>query len=876
MKASRQTIYLKDYQATPFEIEHVDLNFELFAEHTDVVSQLTVKRRKGAPQGPLVLNGRKLEFQNALVDGRELKSSEYTVSPDELTIPNLPEAFTLEIRNRIYPHLNTELEGLYISEGMYCTQCEATGFRSITYFYDRPDVMATYKVRICADKDQNPILLSNGNFLTKGSAPGGRHWNVWEDPFPKPSYLFALVAGNLAFIEDTFVSASGKKIELGIYTDKKDIDKCEFAMHSLKQAMKWDEEAYGRECDLDNYKIVSARAFNMGAMENKGLNIFNSSLTLASQQTTTDDAFQRISSVIGHEYFHNWTGNRITCRDWFQLCLKEGLTVFRDQEFSQAIGSDAVERIDQVNYLRNYQFPEDDGPTAHPPRPDSFIEINNFYTRTVYEKGAEVVRMLKTLLGPQMFRKGMDLYFERHDGQAVTQEDFVQSFADVSGRDLSQFLLWYTQAGSPHISVSESFDASAQTYTLTLTQDIPATPGQAAKKPFHVPVRMSLFSSSGKAYELIQNGKSLGEECVIELRKEKESFTFPNIKSRPIASLFRRFSAPIRMKTEIPHSDLFFLMQNDSDPINAWDAGQNLMTHEFLRIIACLQNDKEAHVSKEWGEAFGYFLAKKQSDKAFQARMLTLPSFEVIAQKMTSIDPDAIIKARHIMKADLAKTHRSLLLQTYKHNAENGHFSLEQEALGRRLLKNVCLSYLSSLEDAEVLECILNQYQNANNMTDRMSSLTLLSNWNTKERPRILDHFYQTWKRDDLVVDDWFGVQSRSTLPGTFEDMLTLTKHPAFNMQNPNRMRSLIFTFCKSNPLHFHSKSGQGYAFCADKVIELDRMNRQMAAALVRAFSPWKRYDSARQEKMRTQLERIKSTSGLSTDVFELVTQILS
>ena len=879
MQHSREMIYLKDYKPTAFTTEHIDLEFDLFPDYTDVYSKMTIKRRAGSrADEPLVLDGRKLEFQSLLINGKSAKKDEYEVNENKLTLLNPPDAFTLEVHNRIRPHLNTALEGLYMSQGMYCTQCEATGFRSITYFYDRPDVMLTFKVKITANKELYPSLLSNGNFVDKGDLSNGRHWTLWEDPFPKPCYLFALVAGKLALQEDYFTTASGRKVRLAIYADKKDIDKCTFAMQSLKQAFKWDEEAYGRECDLDDYKVVSARDFNMGAMENKGLNIFNSSLILASQQTATDQAFQRIASVIGHEYFHNWTGNRITCRDWFQLCLKEGLTVFRDQEFSESIGSPAVERIDSVNFLRSIQFPEDDGPTSHPPRPDKFIEINNFYTVTVYEKGAEVVRVLKTLLGPQMFRKGMDLYFERHDGQAVTQEDFVQAFADVSGRDLSQFMLWYTQAGAPHVEVEDIYNEQDQTYMLRFTQTVPPTPGEETKKPFHIPVTLSLFQSSGKPFELFKDEKtqSFGDECTLELRKETETFTFRNIKTRPIPSLFRNFSAPIRLKTERPNQELFFLMKHDTDPFNAWDAGQKLMLNELLQIVKNIQSDKAAHVSREWSETFGYFLSKKQSDKAFQAKMISLPSFEIVAQKMSVIDPEAIIKAEHVLKYELAKNHEKVLMGLYKDNVENGHFSIETDAIGKRLLKNVCLSYLSTLETDEVLDKVLNQYHNANNMTDRLSALSLLSHWDTAERGRIFDHFYKTWKEDDLVIDDWFMLQARSRLSGTFEQVIELVQHPAFNLQNPNRLRSLIFSFCKNNPLHFHDKSGHGYAFCADKVMEIDRFNRQMAAGLVRSFNSWKRYDTERQSKIRVQLERIKRNPSISSDVFELVTQILN
>ena len=616
----------------------------------------------------------------------------------------------------------------------------------------------------------------------------------------------------------------------------------------------------------------------MGAMENKGLNIFNSARVLASQQTSSDDSFQDIAAVIGHEYFHNWTGNRITCRDWFQLCLKEGLTVFRDQEFSQSLSSDAVERIDQVNYLRAAQFPEDDGPTSHPPRPDRFIEINNFYTLTVYEKGAEIVRMLKTLLGPDLFRKGMDLYFKRHDGHAVTQEDFVQAFADVSGRDLqAQFMLWYTQAGAPRISTQHHFDPKTETYTLTLTQKILPTTDQQDKKPLHIPIRMSLFDPTGQALQLYRDAKkpSLGKECVIELRGEQESFTFHKVSKPPVPSLFRMLSAPIRLENELSDTDLIFLMKHDTDPVNAWDAGQKLMVHEILRIVTQVQEGTTLKMNPEWCEAFGFFLAKNLEDKAFQSRGISLPSFEHIAQKMTCIDPDGVHNARLFLKKELAQKYHSLFMDHYRANSENGHFSIEPHAIARRKMKNVCLAYLASLEEATTLEIALRQYHDANNMTDRATALYLLANWNTPERQRILEHFYKTWSHDDLVIDHWFSVQAQSQVPSCFEELTQLIKHPAFDPQNPNRLRSLVGAFCKANPLHFHNKNGKGYQFCGEQVIATDRFNRQMAAALVRAFSHWRRFDEARQFKMCTQLTQIKNQKGLSSDVYELVSQIL-
>ncbi len=879
MKATPQMIHLKDYAPTPYKIDHLELEFDLFPEYTDVIARSKLSLRKGAPTGAtLQFDGRDLELQSVSIDGRKLSNKEYTSTPNTLTIPSLPKDCVLEIRNRIYPHLNKALEGLYVSEGMYCTQCEATGFRAITYFYDRPDVMLTFEVKISADKKSCPVLLSNGNFVAKGDLPNNRHWTSWQDPFPKPCYLFALVAGNLAVLEDQFQTASGINVRLGIYADAKDISKCDFAMKSLKEAMTWDEKAYGRECDLDDYKIVAVRDFNMGAMENKGLNVFNSARVLASQETTIDDNFQDIAAVIGHEYFHNWTGNRITCRDWFQLCLKEGLTVFRDQEFSQSLSSDAVERIDQVNFLRAAQFPEDDGPTSHPPRPDHFIEINNFYTLTVYEKGAEIVRMLKTLLGADLFRKGMDLYFERHDGQAVTQEDFIQAFSDVSGRDLlAQFMLWYTQAGAPRIRMKESFDAKAQTYTLTLSQSfLPNTKGPE-KKPLLIPVRMGLLDTHGQALELYLNDakKSYGTECVLEFSQPEQSFTFHKVQQRPVPSLFRMLSAPIRMENDLPDADLIFLMKHDSDAVNAWDAGQKLMIREILRLVDQVQKNQTLQLNADLVEAFGFVLAKNMKDKAFQSRGIALPSFEHVAQKMDVIDPDAISAARLFLRKELAKKFHALFSKHYNENTESGNFSTEPEAIARRKMKNTCLGYLASLEEPSTLELVLKQYHNANNMTDRACALSLLSNWNTPERKKVLEHFYTKWQQDPLVIDSWFSVQAQSQLASAFEDVQALLRHPAFDAQNPNRMRSLVGVFCKANAAHFHRKDGRGYEFAADQVINADRYNRQMAAALVRVFSQWRRYDSSRQTLMRTQLERIRKQDGLSSDVYELVSQIL-
>lgn len=874
--ANPRIIYLKDYQAAPYQIKHVDLDFNLFADFTDVNAK-SVFTSTGGTSNPLVLNGQNLELLQILIDGRELNTAEYSVDEEYLTIHSPPANFTLEIYNRIRPHLNTCLEGLYKSQGMYCTQCEATGFRRITYFYDRPDVMSTYRVTIRADKEKYPVLLSNGNFIDQGDLPKKRHWATWEDPFPKPCYLFALVAGDLAKMEDSFKTRSGKTVKLAIYADEKDISKCDHAMTSLKNAMRWDEDTYGLECDLDFYNIVAVRDFNMGAMENKGLNIFNSSRVLARPETTTDESFLDVTAVIGHEYFHNWTGNRVTCRDWFQLCLKEGLTVFRDQEFSQAMGSLAVKRIDDLQRLRQLQFPDDDGPTAHPPRPDHFIEINNFYTTTIYEKGAELVRLLKTLIGTEKFRHGMDLYFARHDGKAVTQEDFVQAMADASGKDLSQFMLWYTQAGAPHINFNAHYDEQKQIYMLNIEQKTLPTPGQDEKKPLHIPIRVSLLdANSGEPIQIYRehNPEPQGHECVIELTKEKQSFMFHKVKHKPTVSLFRG-AAPVRIDYENSDEELIFLMKHDTDPVNAWDAGQKLLIRQSLNLVKSIQQKQEPKIDPNVAEAFGFFLHKDIRDKAFKAAVLTIPSLDLIAQFMSTIDPEILWSARNVLKQSLASMFREPLLECYHTNHSKKPFALDPETMGRKRLKNVCLSYLASQQDNGALELILAQYYEANNMSDRLAALNELANWDTPKRSPILEHFYQAWQHEELVIDHWFSIQARSSLPQTLDRVLDLMKHPAFDTLNPNRLRSLVMAFCKSNPLHFHQKNGRAYSFCREQVIAIDALNRQMAASLVRAFSQWRRFDQSRQGKMQAELLTIKKQKGLSPDVYELVTKIL-
>jgi aminopeptidase N len=881
METSSQTIYLKDYEKTPYAIDHVELKLDLHDQWTDVIAKHLVFRREGvSDDAPLILDGIGLHLQKVFVNDREVAIDKVLVSNNKMTLHGLPARFTLEVRNRIFPHLNTALEGLYISKDIYATQCEAEGFRRITYFYDRPDVMATYKVTICADKRRYPVLLSNGNCVDSGELPEGRHFSTWEDPFKKPCYLFALVAGNLAVLKDSFRTRSGRTVELGIYADERDISKCDYAMRSLKQAMQWDEESYGRECDLDVYNIVSVRDFNMGAMENKGLNIFNAARILASPKTSTDAEFRDIAAVIGHEYFHNWTGNRVTCRDWFQLCLKEGLTVFRDSEFMEWLYSKPVTRLDRVQDLRTRQFPEDDGPMVHAPRPDSFVEINNFYTTTIYEKGAEVVRMLKTLIGESNFRKGMDLYFERHDGQAVTQEDFVQAMADASGVDLTQFMLWYTQPGAPHVEASGEWNKDLATYTLHVTQQVPGN----GKKPLHIPMRVTLYDSSGNAMPLVLRGQTRlsnssdcsEKECCLELKAEKSSFTFERVTERPIPSLFRGF-APIRLKSNLTNDDYVFLMKHDTDPVNAWNAAQSLLTRELVRMTQNIVAGEKPELENALQDAFAYLLEHGPDDRALKARMLALPSFEMVAQQLETLHPEAIFAARNFMRESFAKHNRDALLKLYTENREPTETEPAFDAAhaGKRQLKNMCLHLLCALKDAGAKELVVQAYHGAKTMTDSLAALVELSNWELPERVLALDDFYGRWKDEDLVLDRWFAVQALSSLPGTLECVKMLTQHKDFHKLNPNRLRSLVMQFCKNNALHFHNLDGSGYAFCSEWVKAIDGYNRQIAANLVRAFGQWRKLEPVRSDRMRRELMGLKATEGLSRDVAELVEQML-
>ncbi|MFO1429656.1 MAG: aminopeptidase N [Candidatus Competibacteraceae bacterium] len=880
--AARQapkTIYLRDYTPPDYLIEQVELRFELGEVSTLVHSRLHVVRNHVPPAGgprPLVLDGQQLQLLGLRLDGVEVTPDRYEVDSERLTLFVVPERFELEVLTRIRPQENTSLEGLYQSSGNFCTQCEAEGFRKITYFLDRPDVMAVYTTTLTADKSRYPVLLSNGNLVSRGELGDSRHWATWHDPFKKPCYLFALVAGHLQRIEDTFTTRSGRQVALHIYVEPQNIDQCDHAMLSLKKAMAWDEEVFGREYDLDIYMIVAVGDFNMGAMENKGLNIFNTKYVLARPETATDADYQGIEGVIGHEYFHNWTGNRITCRDWFQLSLKEGLTVFRDQEFSSDMHSRTVKRISDIRILRCAQFPQDAGPMAHPVRPESFIEINNFYTVTVYNKGAEVVRMLHNLLGKAGFRRGMDLYFERHDGQAVTTDDFVKAMEDANGIDLGRFRLWYSQAGTPELHVSGNYDSAARTYTLTVRQSCPPTPGQPHKQPFHIPLAMGLLDADGHELplQLANEATPLGAQRVLELREPEHRFTFVNIPGPPMPSLLRGFSAPVKLLLDYSDADLMFLLAHDSDEFNRWDAGQTLALRTILRLVEDRRQDQAWVLPDAFSDAFGRALSHPTLDPALLDQVLNLPDETYLAEQMEVVDVDGIHAARNFVRQALARSLRDRFLTIYEAN-HGGVYRNDAAAIGRRSLKNRCLDYLMQLEEPFTLELCLRQYRGADNMSDELSALGLLASHTWPGRTEALADFYRRWRHDALVLDKWFALQATSQLPDTLMEVEALLHHPDFSIKNPNKVRALIGAFCQSNPVRFHAADGSGYAFLTEQVLTLNALNPQIAARMLNPFTRWRKYDPNRQASMRAELERIRQIPALSPDVYEIVIKSL-
>ena len=872
-------IYLRDYQPPPFFIEKVELNFELGEADTRVESRLFVVRAAATEADvPLVLHGEHLVLESVTLDGQPLLATDYQIAKDSLTIKTVPDRFELVITTRIKPQDNTELSGLYKSSGNFCTQCEAEGFRRITYFLDRPDVMARYSTRISADRQRYPVLLSNGNRVESGEMEDGRHWARWEDPFPKPSYLFALVAGALARIDDQFVTLSGRKVQLTVYVQPHNLDMCDHAMQSLKKAMRWDEEVYGREYDLDCYMIVAVDDFNMGAMENKGLNVFNSKFVLARPDTATDMDYQNIEGVIGHEYFHNWSGNRVTCRDWFQLSLKEGFTVFRDQEFSADMTSRGVKRIQDVNQLRTFQFREDAGPMAHPIRPDSYVEINNFYTSTVYNKGAEVVRMLHTLLGADGFRHGTDLYFERHDGQAVTTEDFVHALENANGVRLEQFRNWYSQAGTPVVRVERHYNPVAQTYALTLQQSCPATPGQAEKQPFHIPITTALFDAQGQALPLQLYGETQthGSELVLQLCLEQDSFVFQNITSEPVPSLLRGFSAPIRLELDYTDTELSFLLAHDTDPYSRWEAGQRLAVRLILTLADAWRAQRELQVPTLFVDAIAAVLNAEDLDPAFKALALTLPGETYLAEFMPVIDAQALHEARQFLRRHLAVELKPGWLETYHEQTSIGPYEIDAQAVGKRSLRNLCLAYLMELDsDTEIMALCVEQFRTGENMTDVMAALASLAQRDEPIADQCLAEFYERWQKEPLVVDKWLSVQALSRRPDTLSRVRTLTEHPAFSLKNPNKVYALLRGFSQGNPARFHAADGSGYSFIGGKIAELDLINPQVAARLVSVFNDWRRYDDNHQRMQKDALIYLRDNSRLSKDLYEIVSKAL-
>ena len=889
-----KTIYLKDYQAPAYLISSIDLDVDIREDHALVRAVLAVSRNPlSADAGaPLALDGDEIELVSVALDGRVLAPGEYVVAPESLTIAGVPARFTLETVSRIRPQKNTRLEGLYASSNGFFTQCEAEGFRRITWFIDRPDVMARYTTTIHADRERYPVLLSNGNLAAAGEDEGGRHWAKWEDPFPKPSYLFAMVAAKLEKLEDSFVTRSGRSARLAVYVEPGKLDQCGFAMRCLKSAMKWDEEVFGLELDLDGYMIVAVSDFNSGAMENKGLNIFNTKYVLARPDTATDIDYQNIDRVVAHEYFHNWTGDRVTCRDWFQLSLKEGLTVFRDQEYGADMYSRVVQRIQEVRGLRAAQFPEDAGPMAHPVRPAAYMEIRNFYTMTVYEKGAEVVRMQHTLLGPALFRKGMDLYFQRHDGQAVTTDDFVQAMADASGIDLSQFRRWYEQAGTPQVEAAAEYDAAAKRYVLTLKQSCAPTPGQETKLPFHIPFALGLVGPDGADLPLQLEGEAPGARHagesqaapettrVLSLTQPQQHFVFVDVPAPPVPSLLRNFSAPVNVKYDYSETELTHLMAHDANAFNRWEAGQRLALALILKGIEASRAQAKVTSAatatpQAFVAAFARVLDYAPQDPAFGAEALALPSEVYIAEQLAEVDPDAIHAVRNRLRRDLAQALRSELLATYQAQAVPGPYSPDAQAAGKRALRNLCLGYLMELDDAGIRALALAQFERADNMSDAMAALAALANCDCAERAPALDAFYAKWRHEPLVVDKWLAVQAGSRLPGTLAEVRKLLAHPAFDIHNPNKVYALIRSFC-SNHVHFHAPDGGGYAFLAEQVIAIDAFNPQVAARMARAFDRWRKFDAGRRQHASAALERIRDAQGLSKDTAEIVSKALA
>ena len=871
-----------DYRPPAFLVDALDLTFELDAANTRVTARLEFRRNPdAAPEdalAALVLDGEQQQSVRVQLAGETLAADRIDLDARTLTLRNPPNSGTLIVHSEIAPAANVALEGMYLSSGVFCTQCEPEGFRRITYFPDRPDVLTRYTVTIRADRARYPVLLSNGNLVAQGELDHGRHFARWHDPFPKPSYLFALVAGNLASLDATFTSKSGRRIELRIFSTAQNLPRCHHAMTSLKRAFAWDEQRFGLEYDLDTFMIFCADDFNMGAMENKGLNIFNSRLVLANPATATDDDYAAIEGVIGHEYFHNWTGNRVTCRDWFQLSLKEGLTVFRDQEFSSDLNSRAVERIAAIEYLRREQFPEDAGPMAHNVRPDEYLEINNFYSATVYEKGAEVIRMQHTLLGPERFRRGIDLYFQRHDGCAVTCDDFIQAMQDASSVNLDQFRRWYGQAGTPVVSVRGAYDAASCTYALHVTQHLPATPGQPSKLPLHIPIAVGLVGPDGRDLPLMLMGESgaAGSTRVLHLRELSQTFRFEGVPAMPVPSLLRGFSAPVILDYDYTGAELAFLAAHDSDQVNRWDAAQRSFVRAMLSLAEDHRDKRALAVPPDLSQVVRSLLADREHDPALIGLALALPDVAYVAALTETIDVDGIVAAREFLVAALARALRGEFADAYGRNRVRAPYAPTTEQAGRRKLANVCLGYLCAAGDHEACATAVAHFDAADNMTDTVAALAALKDGDTPERNALFDRFEVQWRDEPLVLDKWFALEATSARADTLDRVKRLLAHPRFNARNPNRVRSLVGAFTLRNFAGFHGRDGRGYAFAADEVLALDSTNPQLAAAIAGAFNLWKRFAEPRRGLMQAALQRVAIAPGLSPDVTEVVTRTLA
>ncbi len=877
---SPQTIYLKDYKPSDFLIDTVSLDVNLHPTATRVRSTLSVRPNPDAAANStsLMLDGEALELDNVRINDRKLDPSDYTLTQNNLIIPILRDGpFELEITTYCNPEANKALSGLYRSRDIFCTQCEAQGFRRITYFLDRPDVLSRFTTRLQADKEMAPVLLSNGNLVGAGQKDNsGTHYAVWEDPHPKPSYLFAMVGGELVCVADTFTTMSGREIDLLIYVEPGEEDRCEWAMESLKRSMKWDEERFGREYDLDVFMIVAVSDFNMGAMENKGLNVFNDKLILARPETATDADYAAIEAVIGHEYFHNWTGNRVTCRDWFQLCLKEGLTVYRDQEFTSDLRSRPVARISDVRMLKTHQFPEDSGPLAHPVRPDSYIEINNFYTATVYEKGAELCRMIETMVGRDGFRTATDLYFERHDGNAATVEDFISCIAEATGTDLDQFMRWYNQAGTPEVAASLTYSTKDKVAELSLSQVTPATPGQARKRPLHMPIKIGLLGKNGDDLPLqLENGEEI-TDGLIHLREASQTYRFANIPAPPVPSLLRGFSAPIKLTSHLSEHDLEFLMANDSDLFNRWQAGQSYALRILISAVAEIRKDQNPVPANAFVGALAAILRDENLEPAYRAEVLKLPSESDVAREIgKDVDPDSIHKAREWLRGVVSRELHEELEELYQTNAVTGPYSPEAEDTGKRSLRNTALALLSASGEASDVTRVSAHYETAANMTDKIAALGVLTHLEGKSREASFEDFYNQWKDDHLVIDKWFALQAMSNLPDAPERVQALTAHPLFSLNTPNKVRALFGAFANMNPIGFCRADGAGFRLVADAVLEIDTFNPQVSARMLGAFKSWRMLESTRQLKAESELKRIASHDKLSRDLFEIVTKTL-